>query len=57
MRALDVMQRELITATADTTIDDVVRLMITNRISGLPVVDSVGAVVGPGRDKRAIHPQ
>lgn len=46
MKALDVMQRELITTTADTSIDDAIRLMIANRISGLPVVDCTGALVG-----------
>lgn len=46
MKALDVMQRELITITAETSIDDAVRLMVENRISGLPVVDSTGAVLG-----------
>lgn len=46
MKAIDVMQRELITAKADMTIDEAVRLMVTNRISGLPVVDATGALVG-----------
>lgn len=40
------MQRELITTTAETAINDAVRLMVVNRISGLPVVDSSGTVVG-----------
>jgi CBS domain-containing protein len=46
MKAIDVMQREPITAQMDTAIDDAVRLMVANRISGLPVVDAAGAVVG-----------
>lgn len=46
MKALDVMQRDPITARVDTAIDDAVRLMVTNRISGLPVIDAAGAVVG-----------
>ena len=46
MKALDVMQRELITTTAETPLDDAVRLMVEKRISGLPVVDSTGAVLG-----------
>src|SRR6185312_14353570 len=46
MKALDVMQRERITATAETAIDDAVRLMVANHISGLPVVDSTGALLG-----------
>ena len=46
MKAIDVMQRELITAKAETTIDEAIRLMVANRISGLPIVDAAGAVVG-----------
>ena len=46
MKALDVMQRDLITVTPDTALDDAVHLMVTHRISGLPVVDASGAVVG-----------
>lgn len=46
MKASDIMQRELITATVETAIDDAVRLMVRHRISGLPVVDGTGAVVG-----------
>jgi CBS domain-containing protein len=46
MKALDVMQRDVVTATPETTIDDAVRLMVTHRISGLPVVDEAGNVVG-----------
>jgi CBS domain-containing protein len=46
MKAFDVMQRELITTEPDTAIDDAVRLMVKHRISGLPVVEPSGAVVG-----------
>jgi CBS domain-containing protein len=46
MKAIDVMQRQPITVRADTAIDDAVRLMVTYRISGLPVVDATGTVVG-----------
>jgi CBS domain-containing protein len=46
MKALDIMQRELITATPEMAIEDAVHLMVSNRISGLPVVDASGAVVG-----------
>lgn len=47
MKVRDVMQRQPITATSAMPIEDAVRLMMTHRISGLPVVDSAGgAVVG-----------
>ncbi|MGA7540565.1 MAG: CBS domain-containing protein [Steroidobacteraceae bacterium] len=46
MKAIEVMQRSPVTATADMTIEDAVRRMVEHRISGLPVVDATGAVVG-----------
>jgi len=46
MKVLDVMQRNPITATAETTIEDAVRRMVEHRISGLPVIDATGTVVG-----------
>ncbi len=46
MKASDVMQRRPITATPATAIEDAVHLMVAHRISGLPVVDAAGAVVG-----------
>src|SRR5579862_7572505 len=46
MKAMDVMQRHPITATAEMAIGDAVHLMLGHRISGLPVVDDTGAVVG-----------
>lgn len=46
MKARDIMQRQPITATPEMAIEDAVHLMIVHRISGLPVVDPAGAVVG-----------
>jgi CBS domain-containing protein len=46
MKTSEVMQRELVAATPQTTLDDAVHLMVRSRISGLPVVDATGAVVG-----------
>lgn len=46
MKVIDIMQRHPITATAEMTIEEAVHLMIGHRISGLPVVDERGAVVG-----------
>jgi CBS domain-containing protein len=37
MRAIDVMTSQIVTATPQTTVQDVAKLMINNRISGLPV--------------------
>ncbi len=46
MKALEIMQRNVITASPDMMIDDAVTLMISHRISGLPVVNGAGTVVG-----------
>ncbi|MGA9915965.1 CBS domain-containing protein [Paraburkholderia sp.] len=46
MRALDIMTPSVVTATPDMTIHDAARLFVDNRISGMPVVDANGKVVG-----------
>ena len=46
MRAADVMTRQVITIPPDASILQAVRLMLQNRISGLPVVDEQGHPVG-----------
>jgi len=42
----ELMTREVITTTPDTPIEDAARLMATNKIGGLPVVDGDGRVTG-----------
>ncbi len=46
MKACDIMTSPVITVTPETTIAEGARLMLQHRISGLPVVDTKGAVVG-----------
>jgi CBS domain-containing protein len=46
MKAFDVMQRQVIVATPDMSIEDAVHLMLAHRVSGLPVLDPAGSVVG-----------
>jgi len=46
MRAQDVMTTHVITVTPETTVLDAARLFIEHRISGAPVVDADGNVVG-----------
>lgn len=46
MAVSNIMTRKLITVTADTAIEDISKLIIANRISGVPVVDSDNRVVG-----------
>ncbi|MDQ6746683.1 MAG: CBS domain-containing protein, partial [Candidatus Dormibacteraeota bacterium] len=42
----EIMTRNVLTARADTMVVDVVRLMAKNRITGLPVVDADGRLIG-----------
>ena len=46
MNAEDIMTRTVISATTETTIGEVARRMLQHRISGLPVLDPSGAIVG-----------
>lgn len=46
MKASDVMTRGALTVAADDTVEAAARLMLSHRISGLPVVDAAGALVG-----------
>jgi CBS domain-containing protein len=46
MRARDVMVRAVVTTSPDTTVEELARLMINLRISGLPVMDKDGRLVG-----------
>src|SRR5580704_9255558 len=46
MNARDVMTGQIVKVTPDTAIEEAARLMVENRISGLPVTDAAGAVVG-----------
>lgn len=46
MKASDIMTRRVITVARDASILEAVRLMLQNRISGLPVVDDKGRLVG-----------
>lgn len=42
----DVMTKHVITVTEDTPIEDAARIMVDNKIGGLPVVNDAGVVVG-----------
>ncbi|TVR06877.1 MAG: CBS domain-containing protein [Salinarimonadaceae bacterium] len=46
MHARDVMTTEVLTVTPDTPVREVARLLYERRISGAPVVDTAGKVVG-----------
>jgi CBS domain-containing protein len=46
MRAHQIMTRRVVTVSPDTTVVEAAELMLRNRISGLPVVDAEGKLVG-----------
>lgn len=46
MRAEQIMTREVIAIKADTTVDEIARLLSEHRIGGLPVVDDENRVIG-----------
>lgn len=46
MRAYQIMTSRLTTVRADTPVEEAAQLMLTKRISGLPVVDAAGRLVG-----------
>ena len=46
MRAIDVMTKDVVTATPEMTVQDVAKLMINHRISGIPIVEGDRQLVG-----------
>ena len=46
MNAKDVMTRDIITVTPSTTVKDVAMILIKNQISGAPVADKNGNILG-----------
>lgn len=46
IKAEDIMTREVITTTEDTTLSDIAQIMIKRRISGLPVMGKKGNLAG-----------
>lgn len=46
MKAADIMTRGALTVTPESAVEDAARLMLRHRISGLPVLDRSGAMVG-----------
>ena len=46
LTAKDIMTRDVVTVTPDTSIEELSSLLVANEISGVPVVDARGAIVG-----------
>ncbi len=45
-RAKHIMTRQVITVRPDAPVEEAIDLMLTNNVSGLPVIDSAGQLVG-----------
>jgi CBS domain-containing protein len=46
LKAKDIMKKELLTVTPDTRITEAAKILLDQRINGLPVVDAAGRLVG-----------
>ena len=46
MKANEIMNRNVITVNQEMTVDEVVKILLDNRISGVPVLDEAGKVIG-----------
>ncbi|MDF2548720.1 CBS domain-containing protein [Anaerosolibacter sp.] len=46
MRAKEIMNRNVITVNQEMTVDEVVKILLEHRISGVPVLDEAGKVTG-----------
>jgi CBS domain-containing protein len=55
MLAADVMTHDVITVHADTTVRDIAEILLAKGISGVPVVDAAGALVGIVSEGDLIH--
>ncbi|MGZ0172689.1 MAG: CBS domain-containing protein [Planctomycetales bacterium] len=55
IRAKDVMQTSLVTAAPDCDVFDAISMLLTNRVSGLPVVDHAGQFRGVFSERSAMR--
>ena len=46
MKISELMSTDVVTTTPDATLRDVARMLVEHRVSGVPVCDDAGAVVG-----------
>ncbi|MBS3947938.1 MAG: CBS domain-containing protein [Dethiobacter sp.] len=46
MLGRDLMTRDVVTVASDTTVQELARLLLEHKISGLPVVDKEGRIIG-----------
>ena len=55
VRVRELMTTDPVTTTADTSLKEAARLMLTHRISGLPVVDAAGTLIGIVTEGDIVH--
>jgi len=55
MKASDVMSSKVITVKPDTTVQEIANILLSNRISAVPVVDDAGALVGIVSEGDLLH--
>lgn len=55
MKAIDVMVKDVVTATPDMTVADAVKLLVGHDVSALPVVDGDGRLVGILSEADLLH--
>lgn len=55
MKAKDIMRKEVITVKQSATIEEIAKVLIDNGISGAPVVDEQGKLVGIVSEKDILH--
>ena len=55
MKAADVMIRKVIAASSESTLEEVLELLVEHRISAVPVVDREGAIVGIVSEGDLLH--
>ncbi len=57
MRARDIMTANVVTATAQTGVDEIARLLLEKNISAVPIVDDQGGLLGIVSEGDLIHQQ
>ncbi len=55
MKAKDIMVREVVTVNQSATINEIAKILIEHKISGAPVVDDAGKLVGIVSEKDILH--
>jgi len=55
LKAKDVMTREVITIGPDATLEEAIRTLVENRVSGVPVCDGSGSVIGMISEKDILN--